>query len=138
MEQRGDSIKLIRRDTEHLQRLYSFVKRHRMRYVSKQVVMKADLIPELLSLCESEIMLDVDILFTGLYVNHALALDEDKRIINAILDEYPDDLDELDAYLERVKISKYQWKKTYGNQYVRINNIADFANNSKPRKGEPS
>ena len=138
MEQRGDSIKLIRRDTEHLQRLYSFVKRHRMRYVSKQVVMKADLIPELLSLCESEIMLDVDILFTGFYVNHALTLDEDKRIINAILDEYPDDLDELDAYLERVKISKYQWKKTYGNQYVRINNIADFANNSEPRKGEPS
>lgn len=138
MEQRGDSIKMIRRDTDHFQRIYSFVKRHRIRYAGRQLVMKADVIPELLSMCDSETMLDVDILFTGFYVNHALALDDDKRIINAILDDYPEDLEELDDYFEDVKISKYQWKKNYASQFVRINNIADFANNSEPRKGEPS
>ena len=104
MEQRGDSIKMIRRDTDHFQRIYSFVKRHRIRYAGRQLVMKADVIPELLSMCDSEAMLDVDILFNGFYVNHALALDDDKRIINAILDDYPEDLEELDDYFEGVKI----------------------------------
>ena len=57
MEQRGDSIKMIRRDTDHFQRIYSFVKRHRIRYAGRQLVMKADVIPELLSMCDSETML---------------------------------------------------------------------------------